>query len=159
MAELQIFDACRPSVQHAFHELQSVQNAAARLITRSRKCDHISPILFELHWLKIEFRIKFKVMLFVFKILIGQAPQYLESLISRYSPNRTLRSGTSDTVLLQRVDSHKGKHKTTVKYGWRAFSVVAPVLWNELPDCVREAKSIESFKSRLKTHYFRGQFS
>ena len=97
-------------------------------------------------------------MLFVFKILIGQAPSYLESLVSRYFPRRTLRSGASDIVLLQRVDTHKGKQKTTVRYGWSSFSVIAPVLWNELPDYVRQAQTIDSFKTRLKTQYFREQF-
>ena len=46
---------------------QSVQNAAARLITRSRKCDHITPILFDLHWLPVSERIKFKILLLTFK--------------------------------------------------------------------------------------------
>ena len=42
-------------------KLQSVQNVATRLITRSRKCDHITPILFDLHWLPVSERIKFKI--------------------------------------------------------------------------------------------------
>jgi len=51
----------------ALKKLQSVQNAAARLITCSRKYDHITPILKELHWLPISKRIKFKIMLLTFK--------------------------------------------------------------------------------------------
>jgi len=47
--------------------LQMVQNAAARLLTGTRKYEHISPILSSLHWLPIYHRIHFKILLFVFK--------------------------------------------------------------------------------------------
>ena len=106
-------------------KLQSVQNAAARLIMRCNKSDHISPILFELHWLPIKERIIFKVLLIVFKILNNQAPDYLSELVGPYESSRAnLRS--SDQRLLRRVDtSHTNK-----TYGWRAFSVHAPFLWN-----------------------------
>ena len=50
-------------------KLQSVQNAAARLMTRSRKCDHITLILFDLHWLPVSELIKFKILLLTFKTL------------------------------------------------------------------------------------------
>lgn len=46
--------------------LQLVQNAAARLLTGTRKHDHITPILASLHWLPVQFRINFKILLFVF---------------------------------------------------------------------------------------------
>lgn len=59
---------------------QIVQNAAARLLTGSRKRSHITPILFSLHWLPIRYRIDFKILLFVFKSLNGLAPPYLSDL-------------------------------------------------------------------------------
>ena len=49
--------------KNVIKELQSVQNAAARLITRSRKCHHITPILLDLHRLPVSERIKFKILL------------------------------------------------------------------------------------------------
>ena len=49
--------------------LQAVQNRAARLVTRSRKHDHITPILKQLHWLPIYRRIKYKILLLTFKAL------------------------------------------------------------------------------------------
>lgn len=45
----------------ALYRLQLVQNAAARLLTGSRKFEHITPILVSLHWLPIRFRIVFKI--------------------------------------------------------------------------------------------------
>jgi len=73
-------------------ELQSVQKAAARLITCSRKYDHITPILKELHWLPVSERIKFKIMLLTFKVLHQQSPVYIQDLVTYYQPSRFLRS-------------------------------------------------------------------
>ena len=42
-------------------KLQRAQNSAARLITRVKRRDHITPSLKELHWLPIVYRIKYKV--------------------------------------------------------------------------------------------------
>ena len=76
-------------------KLQSVQNAAARLITRSGRCDHITPILFGLHWLPVSERIKFKIPLLTFKALHQQSPTYIQDLITRYLPSRPLRSSST----------------------------------------------------------------
>ena len=46
-------------------KLQGVQNAAARLITGTRKFDHITPILRDLHWFPVRLRIKYKIAMLV----------------------------------------------------------------------------------------------
>lgn len=71
--------------QSSLHRLQLVQNAAARLLTGTKKREHITPVLASLHWLPVCFRIDFKILLLVFKILNGLAPSYL-------SENHTLQS-------------------------------------------------------------------
>jgi len=58
-------------------KLQSVQNAAARFVTKSRKFDHITPVLRDLHWLPVRRRITFRVATLVYKCLHGFAPPYL----------------------------------------------------------------------------------
>jgi len=58
-------------------KLQTAQNAAARVVTRSRKFDHVTPVLNELHWLPMVQRVQFKLALIVFKCLHGLAPSYL----------------------------------------------------------------------------------
>ena len=50
--------------------LQSVQNAAARLVTRTGRCEHITPVLRELHWLPVRRRVEFKIATLVFLSLI-----------------------------------------------------------------------------------------
>ena len=61
------------------NKLRRIQNAAARLVTGTRKFDHISPILERLHWLPIQYRIQFKILLFVHKSLNGKGPEYISS--------------------------------------------------------------------------------
>ena len=61
--------------------LQRVQNNAARLITRTNKHDHITPVLKELHWLPVESRIAFKMLVLTFKCMNGLAPSYLAELV------------------------------------------------------------------------------
>uniref|UniRef100_A0A8C1X7T0 Reverse transcriptase domain-containing protein n=1 Tax=Cyprinus carpio TaxID=7962 RepID=A0A8C1X7T0_CYPCA len=130
----------------SINKLQVVQNAAARVLTRSRKYDHITPILQSLHWLPIKFRISYKILLLTYKALNGLAPAYLTSLLPRYNPSRSLRSQNAGLLIVPRIA------KSTK--GGRAFSHLAPKLWNSLPDNVRGSDTLSLFKSRLKTHLF-----
>ncbi len=66
------------------NKLQIVQNAAARVLTWSRKYDHITPIL--LHWLPIKFRISYKILLLAYKAQNGLAPAYLTNLHATIQP-------------------------------------------------------------------------
>ena len=126
--------------------LQSVQNAAARLVSGSRKYDHISPVLHQLHWLPVDKRITYKILLMVFKCLHNLAPSYLSNLIIKYTPNRALRS-SSKNLLVVPPSRTKG-------YGDRAFSVCGPKLWNNLPESLRHETKLEPFKKNLKTYLF-----
>ncbi len=128
------------------NKLQMVQNAAARVLTRTRKYDHISPVMSTLHWLPIKHRIDFKILLIIYKALNGLAPQYLSELLLHYSPPRPLRSQNSGYLIIPRIS------KPTA--GGRSFFYLAPKLWNNLPNTVREADTLCQFKSRLKTHLF-----
>ena len=57
--------------------LQSVLNVAARLVHNSRKYDRISPLLRDLHWLRVPERIKFRLAVLVFRCRNQTAPNYL----------------------------------------------------------------------------------
>ncbi len=75
--------------------LQYIQNSAARILTRTKRSAHITPILADLHWLPVAYRIKFNILLIPFKALNGLAPYYLCNLLLPYSPPRSLRSSDS----------------------------------------------------------------
>ncbi len=100
------------------NKLQMVQNAAARVLTRTRKYDHISPVLSALHWLPIKHCIDLKILLITYKALNGLAPQYLSELLSHYSPPRPLRSQNSGHLIIPRI------LKSTA--GGRSFFYLSP---------------------------------
>ena len=103
-------------------KLQRVQNAAAMLLTSSHKYDHIMPVLHDLHWLPVKYRIHFKILLLTFKALNGMAPAYIRNLINvRKHARYSLCSNSSITLL-----HPAGKMKKT--FGDRSFSVAAPTL-------------------------------
>ncbi len=127
------------------NRLQYVQNSMARMITSTRKYDHITPVLKELHWLPITARINFKVLLITYKCLNGLAPEYLSELLKPFD-TQGMRSTEQGLLLIPRTH--------LVTYGDRAFSRAAPYLWNQLPRHIRNSSSVNVFKSRLKTYLF-----
>ena len=58
-------------------QLQLIQNAAARVLSRTKRTEHITPVLKSLHWLPVSYRIDFKVLLLVYKSLNGLGPEYI----------------------------------------------------------------------------------
>lgn len=127
--------------------LQRAQNSAARVLTKTSKRAHITPILRELHWLPVPQRVVFKVLVHVYNLLHDTAaPQYLASSLNQHVPSRSLRSGLSYKLLTV--------PRTTSQAGDRAFSTIGPKLWNSLPDDIKRSTSVELFKQRLKTHLF-----
>ncbi len=117
-----------------------------RLLTSTKKRDHITPVLRSLHWLPVRYRVNFKILLVVFKSLNGLAPAYLSDLLTEHRPLLSLRSSNQRLLSIP-----KSRLKCR---GDRAFSVAAPSLWNALPLCIRSAPSISDFKSMLKTYLF-----
>ena len=103
--------------------LQRLQNAAARLITRSKRREHITLILAELHWLPVCQRIKYKILLLVFKCLHDLGPSYLACFVKRYEPVRPLRSASQNLLMLSSVMPR------TVTFGARVYG---PTLWNSI---------------------------
>ena len=138
------------SSQSGYWFLHFIQNTGARIVTVIKKFDHITPVLIQLHWLPVHFRILFKVLLLVYKALNGMAPLYITELLNSYRTctcSRSLRS--TDQKLLAVL---KWRLKT---YGDRAFSTAAPKLWNELPLDLRSLDTINLFKKHLKTDLFK----
>ena len=132
-------------------KLQKIQNAAAKLIHKAGKYEHVTPLLQDLHWLPVSKRIVFKILLLTYKSLFGEGPQYLKDSLTWYTPRRSLRS---DDELLLVIP------KTRLKsYGDRAFRAAAPRLWNNLPLSIRQSTSKDLFKKNLKTHLFKDTYS
>ena len=104
-------------------KLQRVQNDLARVVLRAPWGCHAAPLLRDLHWLPIRFRIRYKVALMTYKARYSKEPGYLHSILHDYIPTRALRS--SDPHLLE-------KPKLSTAKASRAFRNLAPVVWNSL---------------------------
>ena len=126
--------------------LQRVQNAAARIIACIPRHEHISEIRMQLHWLPIQQRIIYKILLLTILVVHGKAPEYLFELLVLHKPSRALRS--ADQPIFTQPQSF------TNKFGNRAFVIAAPKLWNYIPTSLRDIHDPNIFKRSLKTYLF-----
>ena len=113
------------SPQFILDKLQRVQNSAARLVKKFRKCDYVQPLLLNLHWLPVRSRSDYKVSTLCFNTFTKSSAVYIAQLLSVYTPSRHLRS-SSDTCTL-RIPFVKTK-----SFGQRAFSFTGTIQWNLL---------------------------
>ena len=63
--------------KYQISKLQKVQNTAARLVTKSKRSASITPILKRLHWLPVQERIRYKILLITYRAMKGLAPDYI----------------------------------------------------------------------------------
>lgn len=122
--------------------LRATLNAAARLVTGTKRNSRISPTLKTLNWLPYEARIHLKVACMTHKALHSNTPSYLAHKLERSGGCRQLRS--ADTFLLKPQAFLK---KST---SCRAFSGIAPKIWNSLPPDTRGISSFTAFKKEVK---------
>ena len=110
---------------------------------------HITPVLHQLHWLPVSFRINLKILLQTFKAIHELAPSYINDLVKIKSLNSRYRLPSNGGILL----SHPN-FKTLTTLGDHAFVALAPELWNDGPLEIRMAKSVDTLQKVLKTHLF-----
>ena len=138
---------------HLLDRLQSVFNAAARICFSARRSDHVTPLLRDLHWLRVPERIRFCLCVLAYRCLHGTAPNYLAETLQRVADvdsRRRLRSASTSDLVVPRT------RRSTI--GDRAFPVAAARCWNGLPSDVRDASTLLAFRQRLKTYLFRVSF-
>ena len=115
--------------------LQRVQNTAARVIAKAGRRVHIYPILAKLHWLPLEFRIRYKILLLTYRALHGLAPTYITELLVPYTPPRTLRSSTDQLLVVQKYrlknssESQIRLQKTLTSFRKSLKTVLTSVWW------------------------------
>ena len=130
-------------------KLQVAQNSAVTLIEGTRKCDPVTQLRKNLHWLPIEARVKYKILTTTWKTLNNLAPEYLKDLIA--VRNSGLRSTTRE--MLEIPDAQGCNNQCD-----RAYYRAAPNLWNELKLEVKRATTLSCFKKKLKTHLFKESY-
>ena len=126
--------------------LQKVQNRACRFVYRLHPWCSVSIHLHDFNHLPIYMRIRFKILLFVYKSLFHKdlIPDYLDVFEKRA---KTYRNGVVLVV-----------PERSSKLGRDSFDYQGAVLWNKLPKRIREQNGVDQFKSALKTFLFREHF-
>ena len=125
--------------------LQRIQNKAARIVFQVPRRHPSFELLDSLHWLPIEKRIIFKILLHIYKSLNDLSPKYLGDCFKIYIPPREgLRSALDETRLVV--------PRTNRLIGDMSFSVRGSILWNNIPPSIRASTTVFSFKKSLKTH-------
>ena len=144
--------------------LQGVVNAGVRFIYGAGKRVAARPLLIQAHILPVRFRIMYKICLLTFKALNGLAPEYLCRLIDYVIPSRgdnnnssilsnitqTPRKSNDRFLLILPPYNYKKSNLSQ-----RTFTYAAPQLWNKLPYSIRTCSVLDTFKKRLKTHFFK----
>jgi len=117
----------------------------ARLIKRTGRCKHISPVLQELHWLPVRRHVDFKLATLVFKSLQCCAPSYLSDAC-KTAPEVSRHLHLSGTITCVIPWSR-------TRLGDRSFDVAGLRLWNKLPASMRSSDNLCQFRRQLKTFF------
>jgi len=139
---------------------RSVLNTAARVVFSARRSEHITPLLRELHWLKVPERILFRLCVLKRRFLHGTAPPYLAETLQSTADvqrRRRLRSASTSTLVIpptRRATIGDCAFPAAASLYDRAFSAAASHAWNSLPTSVREIQSQPAFCRKFKTSLF-----
>ena len=125
----------------SIYKLQKVQNSAARMIERMKKHQSVSETMKNLHWLNVEARIMFKILLLVHKCITNKCSENLEITYKNYNCR-------------PQDDMQLVAYNPKTKYGKRVFDYTGPRLWNVLPLNIRTETNINKFKTNVKTILF-----
>ena len=129
--------------------LQRIQNYAAQIILRLPKSSSITTHLESLHWLPVKVRSTYKIACLCYHCNSSTAPSYFADMLRKKPSHTRMTRSSSYTMPLLNRPAHS---KATL--GDCSFYFASSV-WNSIPNDVRCAPSLSSFKSRLKTYLFR----
>ena len=133
--------------------LQRIQNYAARVILRLPMSSSITIHLKSLHWLPVKVRSTYNIACLCYHCHSSTAPLYVTDMLHKKPLHtRNTRSSPYTMPLLNRPAHSKAT------LGDRSFSFASSSVWYSIPNDVRCAPSLSSFKSRLKTYLFRSVY-
>jgi len=110
----------------------------------------VSPLLKELHWLRLPEHITFRLAVLAYRCQHNTAPRYLTAQLHQAS-NIGLRSSSSAMFDVPRIEH--------VTIGGHAFSSTAARVWNSLPMAVQSSETLYIFRCFLKTELFEGSYN
>jgi hypothetical protein len=120
-------------------KMQLVQNTTARIVARTARHNHITPVLKKLHWLPVKYCAQIKLLAHTHEALHDRSLVYLRDMLQMYTSGRTLRSQNTQLLVVPKM--------RITAYVNRCFTYAAPSLWNALPADIRESKTTETFRN------------
>ena len=101
-------------------KMQLVQNTTARIVARTARHNHITPVLKKLHWLPVKYCAQIKLLAHTHEALHDRSPVYLRDMLQMYTSGRTLRSQNTQLLIVSQM--------WTTAYDNRCFNYAAPSL-------------------------------
>ena len=143
----------------------------ARLVHKLPKFTQVPPLLMDLHWLPVEYCIKYKFLLFTYKGIHQMAPQYINEMFTRKSTwyrswlssvarGIVFVSGNiSGDIAFDDIIYLSVLRTKSVTFEQRSLAVAGPQQWNSLPTDIKMENSSDGFKSKIKTYLFKQAFN
>ena len=129
--------------------LKLVINKSLRFIFNVDFREHITPYYKKAHFLPLKSRILFKACSMSYKIYHGKAPSYFEKDFQKFIPKGTM---------MLREGSGRDKFMFSTTGGYDNAGRLSTLMikeWNNLPLDIRKSSSLDIFKVRLKTFFFK----
>ena len=157
--------------KHLINKLQRIQNMAARLVYKLPKFSHVTPLLINLHWLLVEYHVKYKIFLFTFEAIHQSAPQYINDMFIKKSTRyrswlssiarniEFVNGSVSGEIAFDDITYLSVPRTKSVTFKKRSLVVTGPQLWNSLPIEIKMENSMVGFKRKIKTHLFKLTFN
>ena len=132
------------------HKLQKMVNFAARVIYCKRKSEHVTPLLKNLNWLTVENKLRFDTLVLMYRVAHCTAPGGVTALF-RYVHETSMRTTRQSRDFYEPMGRTEAGRRTVAYRGSR--------LWNNLPQSLRDAPSLSSFKRQLRSRLLNQQWS
>ena len=143
----------------------------ARLVHKLPEFSHVTLLLIDLHWLPVEYCVRYKILLFTYKAIHQLAPQYINELFTRKSTwyrsqlSSIARSivfvngSVSGEIAFDDIIYLSVPRTKSVTFQQRSLAVTGPQLWNSLPIDIEMENSLVGFKRKIKTYLFKLAFN
>jgi hypothetical protein len=147
------FDYCCPvwAKHKQIHtkKIFTLQKRVGKVILQKPMRTPSNVIFDDLKWLTFENRVNYHICILVYKTLHNQCPVYMKDIISfSRNENYSLRSSSRNDI---------ASFKYNTQYMKRSFANQSRLFWNTLPENIRSASSIKSFKTKCKQYLLQNQ--
>ena len=135
-----IWSACK---KNSIMKIQRVQNFAAKIADgEGRKFDRATPYIRKLGWLKMNEKIHYNILSFIFKLTRGVMPEWVLNMQTVGEQQRRLTRQAHNFVI----------PRTRTKIAENSMKVKGARLWNNLPQYIKNTENQFTFKREIKRH-------